>query len=220
MSAYPLQVMNADAFKTLQDEYHSITNALSRKISSLTTSSDQGERKALIQEAEADIYDAQNVLKKMEIEIRPYPYHLKGECQQQLKLLQTSFDSQKRDLERLRQGSGSRRGKGDRDDTRARLLEGKSLVDESEESLLNTQRTLASTAETGQATMNTLVIQREQIIRTRDAVHDTDDIVSRARRTIQRIARRTVTNKLITGFVILLELAGVGVVVWWKFFKN
>jgi len=220
MSAYPLQVMNADAFKNLQEEYHSITNALSRKISSLTTTADPVERKALMHEAEADIYDAQNVLKKMEVEIRPYPYHLKADCQQQLKLLQTSFDSQKRDLERLRQaGAGRRPNKAERDDARQRLLEGKALVDESEESLLNTQRTLASTAETGQATMSTLVVQREQIIRTRDTVRDTDDIVSRARRTIQRIARRTVTNKLITGLVILLELGGVGLVVWWKFFK-
>ena len=89
-------------------------------------------------------------------------------------------------------------------------------VKQSEESLLSTQRALLRSHEVGQATTVVLHTQREQIVRTRDTVRITDDVLSRAKRTLQRIARRTVTNKLITGTVILLELGAVGLIIWYR----
>jgi len=223
----PLDVMNNDAFKTLEEEYHAITGALSRKISSLATSIDPNERRALIQEADADIYEATSVLKKMEIEMRHYPYNLKSQCQQQVKIFTNSLDAQKKDLERIKTpatassgGRGGRGGqKGGYDQQRKMLLEAKHEVDDSEQSLLNTQRTIAQAQEVGNATTITLHAQREQIIRTHGTVRETDDVLVRARRTIMRIARRTVTNKLITAVIIILELAAVGVIVWYRWIR-
>lgn len=222
----PLDVMNNDAFKTLEDEYHAITGALSRKISSLGTTIDPNERRGLIQEADADVYEATSVLKKMEIEMRHYPYNLKSQCQQQVKIFTNSLDAQKKDLERIKTpatASSGRSGRGGQkgayDQQRKMLLESKHEVDESEQSLINTQRTLAQAQEVGAATTVTLHAQRDQIIRTHGHVRETDDVLVRARRTIMRIARRTVTNKLITAVIIILELAAVGVIVWYRWIR-
>jgi len=217
----PMDVMNNDAFKQLEDEYHAITGALSRKISSLQSTQDAGERRALIQEADADVYEATSLLKKMETEIRTYPYNLKSQCQQQVRVFTSSLDAQKKDLERLKSGgtatrSGRQKAQAD---PRKLLLEAKYEVDQSEQSLLATQRTIAVAQESGASTLVTLHGQRDQIIHAHNTVKDTDDILVRARRTLMRIARRTVTNKLITATIILLELGAVGVIVWYRWIR-
>jgi len=221
--------MNNDAFKALEEEFHSITNALSRKISSISSTSDRAEVASLTQEAENDIYDANNVVKKMEVEVRHYPYNLKATAQQQITVLRNSLDAQRKDLERAKNkveppNLGQRRtGRQERqahNDQRKMLLEGRDAVVSSEQSMLNTQRTLEETYEVGSTTSTRLLEQREQILRARDAVHETDDVLSRSKRILQRMARRTVTNKLITATIIVLELGAIGLIVYFRFIKD
>lgn len=89
---------------------------------------------------------------------------------------------------------------------RERLLGNKNLVDTAGDSLQRTTYTLHETTEIGSQTHNQLIQQREQLIKQRDTLDDTNQYLNRSKKVIQRMKRRLVTNKLITYFIILLEI--------------
>ena len=61
--------------------------------------------------------------------------------------------------------------------------------------------------------------QRETITHAHDTLHGVDDNISRARRTLASMSRRVLTNKLIMIGIILLLLASIILVVYYKFIK-
>lgn len=232
--AVPLSGMSVDAqFQRLEEAYHAVTNALGRKISSLAAAAPGADREAVLQAAEGDVYEADGVIRKMEVEVRHYPYNLKSKAQQRLKVLKNSLNAQRKDLDRAKAGKGAggataaaaaaepgvggvRLTAAERRNQRRMLLEANERTEATSGSLTNTQRVIEETTEVGIGIGTNLHTQREQLLRSRDAVHDTDDVLHRARKTLRRMARRTVTNKLTTASVILVELIAIGIIVWRK----
>ena len=49
---------------------------------------------------------------------------------------------------------------------------------------------------------------------------ETDDTLGRTKSTIRSIGRRLMTDKLVQGIVILLELGIIGLVVWYRYYKK
>ena len=92
----------------------------------------------------------------------------------------------------------------------------------------------------GIETTSKLFEQKEQLLRSKDAVRtpsatltllaclqtpfvqvdDTDSMLGKARDILRRMARRTMTNKLITGVIIFVEVAALIFVIWYKFLKD
>lgn len=231
MAGLPLASMSDAQFQRLEEMYHTLTNALGRKISSLQSGSVTGaERDSVLNAAEGDVYEAEGVLRKMDVEVRHYPYNLKSKAQQKLKVLKNSFEAQRKDLDRAKKGpvtaavgvasaepgQGPVLSRGERRQQRRLLLEGTERTQATNDSLSNTRRVIEETTEVGIGTSSTLQQQREQLLRSRDAVDETNDILHRARKTLRTMARRTVTNKLATGAIIMVELIAIGIIVWRK----
>jgi hypothetical protein len=103
-------------------------------------------------------------------------------------------------------------------DQRQQLLSGSQLVSESDASLTRTQQVLLETQEIGAATSAQLVQQREQFHNQLDNVHETDDYLSRSKRTLQRMHKRLVTNKLIQGAIIVVQLGAIGLIIWLRYY--
>ena len=62
--------------------------------------------------------------------------------------------------------------------------------------------------------------QRETIGHAHNTLHGVDDNIGRARRTLASMSRRVLTNKLVMIGIILLLLAAIVLVVYFKFIKN
>jgi uncharacterized protein (DUF3084 family) len=229
--------MSEEGFAQLEEEFVTMSAALGRRLVDIQRGAG-GDLKDAFQEAEQDAYDAANTLKKLEQEVRSLSYHAKSKAQTKLDGLQATFKAQRAKLDALKAsggtddgsegstgggaGAGDGMSRADRQkqkDQRKKLLGARATSDESSESLARTQQALRQAEENGTDTAATLLKQREQLIAARDTIRETDDFLLRSQKTLRRIRRRLVTNKLITGFIILLQLATVALIVWLKWYN-
>ena len=102
---------------------------------------------------------------------------------------------------------------------RSLLLQGTQALSRGSESLARTQQIAAETDAIGNDILEDLTEQREQLTRVQTRVHETDATLKRSAKTIRTMGRRVVTNKLILVVIIILEIAILAGVVYWKFFS-
>jgi vesicle transport through interaction with t-SNAREs protein 1 len=79
---------------------------------------------------------------------------------------------------------------------------------------------LSETNDIGVSVIDTMQQQRESLLRSRDKVGNTNSLTERARGIMRLMQARTVTNKALLIFVVLLLLAMIGVVVYFGWVKD
>lgn len=82
-----------------------------------------------------------------------------------------------------------------------------------------TSRALADTELLGQLTSAQLMIQRESFLRQRAQLSQTDEYLKRTKNLLQRMQFRLVTDKIVQGIIIMVELAAIGAIVYLKYYK-
>ncbi|KAK1791263.1 hypothetical protein P4O66_013287 [Electrophorus voltai] len=103
---------------------------------------------------------------------------------------------------------------------RTLLLQGTEVLTNASQSIERSQRIAAETDQIGTDIIEELGEQREQLDRTRDRLVHTGENLSRSRKILRAMSRRVMTNKLLLGIIIILELAILGAVVYLKFFRR
>uniref|UniRef100_A0A669CIC5 Vesicle transport through interaction with t-SNAREs 1B n=1 Tax=Oreochromis niloticus TaxID=8128 RepID=A0A669CIC5_ORENI len=103
---------------------------------------------------------------------------------------------------------------------RALLLQGTDALNNASQSIERSQRIAAETEQIGTDIIEELGEQREQLDRTRNRLANTGENLSRSRKILRAMSRRLVTNKLLLGIIILMELAILGAVIYLKFFRK
>lgn len=213
-------------------------HALSPSLSPCCLSSDTQSltvQQSLLAECHQDAGDAASALEAIESEMRHFPYALRIRAQKSVAQSTTELERAQAMLRRYDtsiargQVAGvshmdlvARLGNEDQAryyDQRQQLLSGSQLVSESDASLTRTQQVLLETQEIGAATNAQLLQQREQFHGQLANVHETDDYISRSKRTLQRMHRRLVTNKLIQGAIILVQMGGIGLILYLKYYN-
>jgi len=203
-----------ETFEQFEEEFNALTQSLARKLDAVGTITDSAAAGALLQEAEADVMDAKTCMNNIELELRHWPYSVKSKCQARLRKLKQDFDRQQRSLKDAEPGnetampggmskSDQKRWK----DQRKRLLNTKSVVDSTSLQLDRTAQKLNETTDIGSETTLALRAQTEQMRRARETIRETDSLLVKSRKTLRRMSRRVITNKLIQAMIILLELA-------------
>lgn len=170
------------------------------------------------------LYCALIVFSLVSRDMRAWPFNQKSRAQARVAALNAEVEEQRKQVQDLMDrydGGGEPAGlsKSDRKrwkDERKRLLGANQAVDNSSISLERTAQTLAEAHAQGAATSATLVEQREIIIRSRDTLRETDSYLVKSRKILRRMTRRVVTNKLIQMVIIILEVAIVVLVVYFK----
>lgn len=169
------------------------------------------------------------------LELRHYPYKLKNKAQSSCNDYSVELERANQQLRRyddsIRAGNlagmshAERVGRMSANDQRTyqsqreTILTASSVVRESDQSLTRTQQILIETEEVGAATHAQLERQREQFHNQINTVHETDDFLSKSKRTLERMHRRLVTNKLLQGAIILVELGACGLIVYLRYYK-
>jgi len=213
-----------DKFAQFEDEFKAITESLTRKITAMTTEKDAQAVEKVGLEADNDIEDAKNAIQNIEREMRKWPYDQKTRAQARIRVVNAEFEEKTKQVAAMMarsESGGAPEGLSKADkkrwkEERRRLLGANQAIDNSSISLQRTAQTLAETQAQGAATSNTLVEQRELIVRARETVRETESALTKSRRILRRMSRRVVTNKLIQGLIILLEVAIIFLIVYFK----
>ena len=103
---------------------------------------------------------------------------------------------------------------------RALLLQGTDSLNRATQGIERSRRIAAETDQIGSETIEEQGEQRDQLERTKSRLVDTSENLSKSRKILRSMSRKVTTNTLLLSIVILLELAILGGLVYYKFFHK
>eukprot|EP00743_Colponemidia_sp_Colp-15_P005384 GILK01005786.1.p1 GENE.GILK01005786.1~~GILK01005786.1.p1 ORF type:complete len:224 (-),score=35.98 GILK01005786.1:18-689(-) len=221
-----------DAFEAYEEDYCSISASISRKISELPSLS-KAKSVATVNELEKEISAGERILHQLEHVVKGLAPIARTRLMPKVTRFRSDLDTLKRDYRRVKTkyistdgredllglGNRSKDSVTESSDPRTRLLDTTDRISQSNKRLEESHRLASQTEEVGVAIMSDLRVQRDTLNRARTNLRETDSNLSRTRKILNSMARRIITNKLILGAIILLELLCLGLVIWFKYFK-
>ncbi|XP_029349278.1 vesicle transport through interaction with t-SNAREs homolog 1B [Echeneis naucrates] len=227
--------MSSEEFERLNEIYRSLYEEL-KLIPDRAVSSHGEERKRLVRDFDERQGEAEEVLQGMEDELRGAPSSFRNAMSTKLRMYRRDLGKLQRDMKNSAPGLGSSsqpvRGSHHGiysteneqsthlQSQRALLLQGTESLTNASQSIERSQRLAAETDQIGTDIIEELGEQREQLDRTRNRLVNTGENLSRSRKILRAMSRRVMTNKLLLGVIILMELAILGAVVYLKFFRR
>jgi len=201
--------------------FSDLSGALGRSISAISSVSGK-ERSGVIQRSRDRVKDTDDLLHEMEILLKDMrrsgvSTSKHTEYRRQYSRYRSDLENQKKDLNRAIQRNDTTRLTGTERDQRNKVLSIDQSTTDAENSLMRSKQLLANTENIGADTSELLVSQRHQLENVNDNLHEARDLNERARRTLVGMARRVMTDRIIQYVIIFLELAIIGVIIYWKF---
>lgn len=224
--------MSSEEFEKLHEMFGSLFEEL-KLMPERALRSHGEDRKRLVRSFDERQGEAEEVLQGMEEELRVAPPSFRNAMSTKLRLYRRDLGKLQRDMKTSEPGFGSSSLPGSHQgiyssqnqesthiqSQRALLLQGSESLNNATQSIERSQRLAAETDQIGTDIIEELGEQREQLDRTRNRLVNTGENLSRSRKILRAMSRRVMTNKLLLGVIILMELAILGAVVYLKFFR-
>uniref|UniRef100_A0A8D0L9R1 Vesicle transport through interaction with t-SNAREs 1B n=1 Tax=Sphenodon punctatus TaxID=8508 RepID=A0A8D0L9R1_SPHPU len=190
------------------------------------------EKKKLIREFDEKQRDANETLREMEEELKYAPVSFRNQMMAKIRTYKRDLAMFQREVRSTDLGVGPG-GHGHTNhgifsteneqstqlqSQRVLLLQGTESLNRATESIDRSHRIAAETDQIGTDIIEELGEQREQLDRTKSRLVNTSENLSKSRKILRAMSRRLMTNKLLLSVIIILELAILGGVVYYKFF--
>nr|XP_020478562.1 vesicle transport through interaction with t-SNAREs homolog 1B [Monopterus albus] len=227
--------MSSEEFEKLHEVYRSLYEEL-KLMPERAIKCHGEERKRLVRTFDERNGEAEEVLQGMEDELRAAPSSYRNAMSTKLRLYRRDLGKLQRDMKNSASSSGSsfQPGEGSQhgiyssqnqqsrhlQSQRALLLQGTESLNTASQSIERSHRIAVETEQIGTDIIEELGEQREQLDRTRNRLVNTGENLSRSRKILRAMSRRLVTNKLLLGVIIVMELAILGAVIYLKFFRK
>ncbi|XP_064280363.1 vesicle transport through interaction with t-SNAREs homolog 1B [Passer domesticus] len=192
------------------------------------------EKKKLVREFDEKQREANETLREMEEELKYAPVPFRNQMMSKIRAYRRDLSMFQREMRSTDLGLG----RGNQGDTkygifateneqstnlqsqRVLLLQGTDSLNRASESIERSHRIAAETDQIGTDIIEELGEQREQLERTKSRLVNTSENLSKSRKILRSMSRRITTNKLLLSIIIILELAILGGVVYFKFFRK
>ncbi|XP_068049288.1 vesicle transport through interaction with t-SNAREs homolog 1B [Anomalospiza imberbis] len=192
------------------------------------------EKKKLVREFDEKQREANETLREMEEELKYAPMPFRNQMMSKIRAYRRDLSMFQREMRSTDLGLG----RGNQGDTkygifateneqstnlqsqRVLLLQGTDSLNRASESIERSHRIAAETDQIGTDIIEELGEQREQLERTKSRLVNTSENLSKSRKILRSMSRRITTNKLLLSIIIILELAILGGVVYFKFFRK
>ncbi|CAL1575575.1 unnamed protein product [Knipowitschia caucasica] len=222
--------MSSEEFEKLHEMYKCLYDEL-KLLPDRALNAQGEERKRLVRVFDERQGEAEEVLQGMEDELRGAPPLFRNAMNTKLRIYQRDMAKLQREMKNNSSHLTSQGGNygiySERNQhsthlqsQRALLLQGTESLNNATQSIERSQRIAVETDQIGTDIIEELGEQREQLDRTRDRLVNTGENLTRSRKILRKMARRLVTNKLLLGIIILMEVAILGAVVYLKFFRK
>lgn len=223
--------MSSELFESREDDLRHICENVRRKLTDQLPRCAGESQKQLCRELERSLEEALILIHDMEAELRKAPASYRMSMLSRVRNYKHDVEQLTADVRRsvaARTGvTQPQFGFSEEDEfqrtenaQRSRLLQGTASLNRGSDSIARSHQVAAETDQVADEIVSELGTQRESLLRTQDRLHDTDTNLSRSRKIVNTMMTRVFTNKIILVVIILLELAILGIVVWWKFFKK
>ncbi|XP_075700833.1 vesicle transport through interaction with t-SNAREs homolog 1B [Rhinoderma darwinii] len=222
--------MSSEQFESLHELFTERYEQLQRMPHRLESS--RGEQhKSLLREFDKRHLEANEMLLQMEEELKVAPRSFQNQMMNRMRTYKKVLAELQREARNTNIGftpDDRRKGFYSLEDEqkpalnpqRALLLQGHASLNRTTDSIARSHCIAAETDAIGQNIVEELGGQREQLERTKDRLINTGENLSKSRKVLRSMSRKIVTNKLLLSIIIVLELAILGGVVYFKFFRK
>ncbi|XP_029454715.1 vesicle transport through interaction with t-SNAREs homolog 1B [Rhinatrema bivittatum] len=225
--------MSSEQFEKLQELFLGLYSELQAIPERVRGCHGAEEKKKLIREFDEKQQEANEMIVEMEEELKYAPVSFRNQMMSKLRSYKKDLGKLQRDARSTDLGIGPA-SRGDirygiysteneqstnLQSKRALLLHGTESLNRATQSIDRSQRVAAETDQIGTDIIEELGQQREQLERTKGRLVNTSENLSKSRKILRTMSRKIMTNKLLLSVVILLELAILGGVVYYKFFR-
>ncbi|KAI8470243.1 MAG: Qb-SNARE, VTI1-family [Monoraphidium minutum] len=213
-------------FHQYEQDYCNKSTDISRKISALTGVT-LDVRRGKATEIEADMREADSVIKRMDMEARSLPADKARPLAGKVKEYKADLASLREQLKQAAATAGASDAAraelglgGDYYSTSAgqrdRMLQSTERLQKTSDRLQLGKQQLAETEELGVNILGDLARQRETILHARDTLHTADDNISKARRLLSTMSKRVVANKIIMFGISAFLLLGIILIIYYR----
>ncbi|GLG94731.1 Uncharacterized protein GBIM_01872 [Gryllus bimaculatus] len=105
------------------------------------------------------------------------------------------------------------------DEARRTVLDSHAALGRMQQSIANSHRVAIETEEIGTEVVSELEQQRETLLRSKQRLENTSDVLDHSRSVMRKMTWNVLTNKLILILIIILEIGILSCTVYLKFFK-
>lgn len=217
----------SDVFTSYEREFDELSASI-RKKTQAAVSSTGGGRRSRLEEVDAEISEADALIRRMDLEARSLGPSDKQPLLMKLRTYKSDLSTLKKEAKEAKTAGGaSARNElfGDAEDPfsygegagqRERLLNTTARLDRTSERIKAGKQQLLETEELGTDIMRQLHSQRETIIHARDTLHGADDNITKSRKVLSSMARRFFQNKLIMYGIILMLISAISLIIYFK----
>ncbi|XP_065491488.1 vesicle transport through interaction with t-SNAREs homolog 1B [Caloenas nicobarica] len=192
------------------------------------------EKKKLVREFDEKQREANETLREMEEELKYAPLPFRNQMMSKIRAYRRDLSMFQREMRSTDLGLGPG-SQGDMkygifsteneqstnlQSQRVLLLQGTDSLNRASQSIERSHRIAAETDQIGTDIIEELGEQREQLERTKSRLVNTSENLSKSRKILRSMSRRITTNKLLLSTIIILELAILVGVVYYKFFRS
>ncbi|KAG7401455.1 Vesicle transport through interaction with t-SNAREs 1B [Phytophthora boehmeriae] len=208
-------------FLTLEADFVDSKMAINNSISDILRGGANASTTAS-QLAQARVVEAQRCMKLMSVEVRGRQPSLRKAMQAKINMYRDELQGLIRDLERAQLMSRENTTKAttaNQTSQYERLMKNTDRLNKSSKTLEDTHRLVADTEEVGITVLDSLAQQRESLLGAHEKVRETGAMTTEARRILQRMTRRIITNTIVLYTTIFLLIAAICYVLYADFIK-
>lgn len=191
------------------------------------------ERKATMRKIERDLESVDRILQQMDLDIRTQQPAAKARLTPRLRQFQADVITLKKDVRRLESSSANAASRADllgdpgaapvssrEMDQRQRILDGKRRLEESSNRIQNAQRIALESEQIGQNVLGDLHEQRQIIERADKNLYQADANVRIGHGYVTSMNRRLICMRVAVALVILVLLAAIITIIYFKYIKK
>ncbi|KAJ3416393.1 hypothetical protein HDV05_001961 [Chytridiales sp. JEL 0842] len=189
---------SSEIFETYQKEYTTIYDSIQDKVRNAIPNATGEQRKLLVNQANRELEEADEIISQMEMELTSLPAGVKVQLGPRVKQFKDDVRRAKRDLSKsgnerdqlLAGGSHVVDFESTSLDQRSRLIQGTERLQEGSRRLEEAKRVALETEAMGINTLSTLNSQREQLTRTRDTLGNADSWITKSQGVLRGMQRQ------------------------------
>ncbi|PKA61190.1 Vesicle transport v-SNARE 13 [Apostasia shenzhenica] len=218
----------SEVFEGYERQYCEISAYLSRKCTA-AFALDGEQKKQTVSEIKAGIEDAENLIRKMDLEARSLQPSVKAALLAKLREYKSDLNNLKSEVKRITSPNAKIAAREDllesgmadtlavSADQRGRLLMSTERLNQSSERIKDGRRTMLETEELGVSILQDLHQQRQSLLHAHNTLHGVDENIGKSKRTLTFMSRRMDRNKWIIGCIIIVLVLAILLVLYFKF---
>ncbi|XP_039122897.1 vesicle transport v-SNARE 13-like [Dioscorea cayenensis subsp. rotundata] len=217
----------SEVFEAYERQYCEISASLSRKCTS-AAQLDGEKKKQKVSEIKSGIEDAENLIRKMDLEARSLQPSVKAALLAKMREYKSDLNNLKSELKKLTSPNLNQATReelleaGMADtlavsaDQRGRLLMSTERLNQSSDRIREGRRTMLETEELGVSILQDLHQQRQSLLHANNTLHGVDDNIGKSRKILSAMSKRMDRNKWMIGCVIAVLVVAITLILYFK----